>query len=97
MDALIIEAGEFEDSSPHSSAYEELLEIVTRAVAKLNIDWLAERQGAHPQSKLDESFLPSKVQPPHRGLTFFPDLHKEVSRSWRKPFSALVFSPHVSN
>lgn len=39
---LIIEAGEFEDLSPHSSAYEELLE-VTRAVAKLNIDWLAER------------------------------------------------------
>lgn len=75
----------------------ELLEVVTQAMAKLNIDWLIERLDAHPKSKLDEHFLPSKVQPPYWGLQFFPDLHIEVSRSWRKPFSACVFSPHVSN
>ncbi|KAL0187594.1 hypothetical protein M9458_014693, partial [Cirrhinus mrigala] len=46
-----------------SPQYEELLEVVTRAVAKLNIDWPAEKQAEPQQSKLDERFLrnrPSK-------------------------------------
>ncbi len=33
-----------EDSPPQSHAYEELVEVVTRAVERLNIDWLAERE-----------------------------------------------------
>lgn len=79
-----------------ASALCEFLDVVTHAVAKLNIYWLAVRQDAYPKSKL-EQFLPSKLQPPCWDLPFFPDHHTEVLRSWRKPFSVRVFSPHVSN
>jgi len=37
-----------------SQAYEDLVEVRTRAVAKLNIDWPAKKQGAHPKRKLDK-------------------------------------------
>lgn len=43
----------------------ELVEVVTCAVARLNIDWRAEKQDVHPKSKLDEHFLP-----PCQGLLF---------------------------
>ncbi len=36
-----------------SVQFEELLEVVTRAVAKMNIDWPLEEQEEHPKSKLD--------------------------------------------
>ncbi len=40
LDVLSIEAGEFAESSPlHSHAHEELVDVLTRAVAKLNINW----------------------------------------------------------
>ncbi len=60
-----------EDSPPHSRAYEELVEVVTRAVQKLCIDWSAERDDVHSRGKLDERFLPSRAQPQRRGLQFF--------------------------
>ncbi|KAL0148085.1 hypothetical protein M9458_056625, partial [Cirrhinus mrigala] len=60
------------ESSPQ---YEELLEVVTRAVAKLNIDW------------------PAKPPSAHRSLPFFPDLHTEVARLWKVPFSDRLFIP----
>lgn len=41
-------------SSPQFIQYEELLEVVTCAVAKLKISWLAEKQEDCPKSKLDE-------------------------------------------
>lgn len=34
VDVLSIKAGETEDTPPHSSAYEELVDVLTRAVAK---------------------------------------------------------------
>ncbi len=40
-----------------SPQYEELVEVVTRAVAKLNIDRPAERQVEPQRGKLDERFL----------------------------------------
>ncbi|KAI2665230.1 UDP-sugar-dependent glycosyltransferase 52 [Labeo rohita] len=79
--------------APHSPQYEELLEVVTRAVAKLNIDWPAEKQAEPQRSKLDERFLRNRPPPSHRSLPFFPDLHTEVSRSWGKPYSARLFVP----
>ncbi len=80
-------------SPPQSPKYEELLEVVTRVVAKLNIDWPAEKQAESQKSKLDERFLRTKPLPPCRSLPFFPNLHIEVSRSWKKPFSARLFVP----
>ncbi len=51
------------DYSPIQSQYEELLEVVTHAVAKLNIDWPADDQTEKQKSKLDERFLRSKSLP----------------------------------
>ncbi len=95
--ALLLSSSEEEedvenaDYSPiQSPQYEELLEVVTRAVAKLNIDLPAENQTKKQKSKLDEHFLRSKSR---RSLPFFPDLHTEVSRSWKNPFSSRLFIP----
>ncbi len=90
------EEGECESAKappPVSPQYEELLEVMTRAVAKLNISWLAEEHAELQTSKLDECFLRAKRSPPTRSLLFFPDLHIEVSRSWASPFSARLFVP----
>ncbi len=46
-----------EDSPPRSPQYEELLEMVTRTVAKLNINWPVEKQAEPQKSKVDECFL----------------------------------------
>ncbi len=76
-----IDVGSAEYVSPSlSPQYEELVEVVTRAVAKLNIDWPAERQVEPQRGKLDERFLRFKTPSPHRSLPFFPDLHTEMSR-----------------
>ncbi len=59
------------DEPPQSLQYEELLEVVTRAVDKLKIDWPAEQQTESRGSKLDERFLRARPPPPHRSLPFF--------------------------
>ncbi len=73
--------------------YEELLEAMTHAVAKLNICWPVEEHAEPQTSKLDERFLRAKRTPPTWSLSFFPDLHTEVSRSWASPFSDRLFVP----
>ncbi len=66
-------------SPPQSPKYEELLEVVTRVVAKLNIDWPTEKQAESQKSKLDERFLRTKPLPPCRSLPFFPQSpHRSV-------------------
>lgn len=49
------------DSPALSLQYEELMEVVTHAMAKLNIEWPAEKQKALKRSKLDERFLQMKL------------------------------------
>ncbi len=81
-----------EDVSPsHSPQYEELVEVVTRAVAKLNIDWPAECHVEPQRGKLDECFLWFKTSPPHSAVLHRPIL--VVS----KPFSARLFVPSSEN
>ncbi|KAI2664621.1 Transposon Ty3-G Gag-Pol polyprotein [Labeo rohita] len=92
------EGGEVEIvDTPQSVQYEELLEVVTRAVEKLKIDWPAESQAEPQRSRLDERFLQSRPPSARRSLPFFPDLHTEVSRSWNSPFSARLFIPASYN
>ncbi|KAI2646866.1 Transposon Ty3-G Gag-Pol polyprotein [Labeo rohita] len=86
-----------EAAAPQFPQYEELLEVVTRAVAKLSIDWPAEPLVEPQKSKLDERILRSRPPPAHRSLPFFPDLHTEVSRSWNSPFSSRLFIPASYN
>ncbi len=74
-----VDRDEAVDLPPQSVLFEELLEVMTRAVAKLNIECSAEREcQEHPKSKLDERFLCSRSPPPCRGLPFSPDLHTEL-------------------
>lgn len=73
-------------------AYEELVEVVTRAVAKLKLDRPAKKQDACAKSKLDKQLLRARTQPPLWGLPFFPDPHTKVSRSCNYPDSARLFS-----
>ncbi len=88
------ERDESVDLPPQSVLFEELLEVVTRAVAELNIDWPAEKECQEcPKIKLDERFLRSKSPPLRRGLPFFPDLYTGVSRSWNKPYLARLYPP----
>ncbi len=71
---------------------------VTRAVAKLNIEWPTDKERQErPKSKLDELFLRSRSPSPRRGSPFSPDLHNELSRSWDKPYSSRLFDPIVLN
>lgn len=56
-----------------SVAFEELLKVVTCAVAMLNLEWLDEKRQV-TQSKLDDRYLTSgREQPSCRYLLFFPD------------------------
>lgn len=43
LGVVIINPGDLHDSPPHTPAYEELREVVTPAVAKLNIDRAAKK------------------------------------------------------
>lgn len=86
VDVLSIDAGYLGDSPALSPQYEELVEVLTSAWRSL-VSTCRPRSGKHSRKdKLDESFLQSESQPPRRGLTFFTDLHTEVSKSWKKPF-----------
>ncbi|KAF4110552.1 hypothetical protein G5714_007583 [Onychostoma macrolepis] len=59
-----------------------------RATEKLSIDWPDEPRESQ-SSKLDERFLSGPhSRPERRKLAFFSDLHHEISRSWKQPFSS---------
>lgn len=69
VEVMSVEGGM--DSPPCSTAYEELLEVITRAADRLSIDWPAKSKDVRPKSKLDEHFLKARVQPPLSDLPFF--------------------------
>ncbi len=54
LDVVSVNARDTEDSPPQSRAYEELVEVVTRAVERLSIAWPAEREYVRSNGKLDE-------------------------------------------
>ncbi len=61
------------------------MEVITHAVAKPSLDWLAEHFIEPQRGKLDERFLRFKTSPSHRSLPFYP--------LGGKPFSACLFIP----
>ena len=79
VDVLSIEGRDFGDDSPlHVPAYEELVEVVSRAVDRLNISWPRERQRT--------TSLPGFA-------FFFLDLHNELFKSWKKPHCSSLANP----
>ncbi len=78
-------SGQEEQPSP---AYTELVDVLACATEKLSLDWPDEHRESQ-SSKLDERFLSgSSSRPVRRKLHFFPDLHHEISRFWKQPFSS---------
>ncbi len=62
--------------------------VLSRATEKLSLDWPDEPRESQA-SKLDERFLSGpNSRPQRRKLPFFSDLHQEISRSWKQPFSS---------
>ncbi|XP_067309542.1 macrophage mannose receptor 1-like [Pseudorasbora parva] len=86
-----------EDSPLPTPASEQLMEVLSRAVARLNINWPQEHnEQASVKSRLDERFLPvCSVQPPWQSLPVFIDHRTEVSKSWKRPVSSCIFSSHT--
>ncbi|KAL0165985.1 hypothetical protein M9458_037829, partial [Cirrhinus mrigala] len=65
----------------------ELFRILTRAVDELGLEWSPSEEP--PRSLLDEWFLPGRRQAPRqRASPFLPEVHEELTRSWRAPYSA---------
>ncbi len=59
-----------------------------RATENLSLDWPDESRESQA-SKLDERFLSGpNSRPERRKLPFFSDLHQEISRFWKQPFSS---------
>ncbi len=82
-------------SAIQSPQYEDLLEVVTRTVAKLNIDWPTEKQTEPQRSKLDERFLHTKSLPPRQSLPFFSrSPHRDVEILEKTILGPLIH-PHL--
>ncbi|KAL0204024.1 hypothetical protein M9458_002042, partial [Cirrhinus mrigala] len=75
-------------------AYEELLEVMDRATLRLDLPWKRAREVA-PRGRLDERYLSDHNLPAQVSLPFFPDLHTEIEKVWRRPFSSRIHNfPH---
>ncbi len=62
--------------------------MLSRTTEKLSLDWPDEPR-EYQSSRLDEWFLSGPNSwPERRKLPFFSDLHHEISRSWKQPFSS---------
>lgn len=68
-----------EAQSASSPAYGELLNVMTRATARLSLDWSAERQECAPSNCLDECFLAGHKHSTLPSLPFLPELHNELN------------------
>ncbi len=83
------EDGAFEPSQPACPAYGELMEVMNRATARLDLQWRHEK-GEIARGRLDERFLSQHNRPAPVSLPFLPDLHSEIERAWDKPYSARI-------
>ncbi len=76
--------GDEAEAEPDQSscpAYDELLEVMERATARLDLPW--------KRAKM-ERYLSGHNRPARVSLPFLPDLHAEVEKEWKKPFSARI-------
>ncbi|KAI2645180.1 Lamina-associated polypeptide 2, isoform alpha [Labeo rohita] len=86
---LLDEEKQSEPSQSSCPTYEELLEVVERATARLDLPWKRMKKVA-PRGHLDEHFLSDHNPPAQVSLPFLPDLHSEVVKAWSKPFSSHI-------
>ncbi len=70
-------------------AYEELLEVMERTTVRLDLPWERTKMAA-PRGRLDERYLSGHKRPARVSLPFLPDLHTEIEKEWKKPFSSRI-------
>ncbi len=65
----------------------DLFHVLSNAVEELGLEWSPPEEPS--RSRLDELFLPGHRQDPcQRASPFFPEVHDEITRSWRAPYSS---------
>ncbi|MGL5882283.1 MAG: hypothetical protein ACRCY0_03465, partial [Synechococcus elongatus] len=84
----VAEAASF-PSKPPGPAYVELLEVVERAAGRLQLPWECVRREP-VRGRLDEWFLSDHNPIIPASLPFLPDLHVEVKKAWKNPYSARI-------
>ncbi|KAI2646329.1 Lamina-associated polypeptide 2, isoform alpha [Labeo rohita] len=83
-----------EPSGTSCPAYDELVEVMDRATARLDLPWKRTRKSA-PRGRLDERYLSDHSLPAQVSLPFLPDLHTEIEKVWKRPHSSrLHLFPH---
>ncbi|ROL45236.1 hypothetical protein DPX16_17847 [Anabarilius grahami] len=83
-------------SRPPCPAYAELLEVMERAAGRLQLPWQREREET-ARGRLDERFLFGHNPVTPVSLPFLPDLHVEIEKAWKNPFSARIHTHQRSN
>ncbi|ROL47140.1 hypothetical protein DPX16_18938 [Anabarilius grahami] len=96
--------GESDDPAPlpllepidHSAGMDaELFRVLSKGVEELDLEWAPLEEPS--RSRLDEWFLPGRRQAPRqRSAPFFPEVHEELAKSWRAPYSARLHTSHRS-
>ncbi|KAI2647320.1 hypothetical protein H4Q32_030850 [Labeo rohita] len=86
---LLDEEMQSESSQSSCPAYAELLEVMERATARLDLPLKRMRKAA-TRGRLDEPFLSDHNPLAQVSLPFLPDLHTEVVKAWEKPFSSRI-------
>ncbi|ROI15236.1 hypothetical protein DPX16_6247 [Anabarilius grahami] len=67
----------------------------TESVEELDLEWAPPEEPS--QSRFDKRFLPGRRQAPRqRSAPFFPEVHDELTKSWRAPYSARIRTMHYS-
>ncbi|ROL42886.1 hypothetical protein DPX16_10942 [Anabarilius grahami] len=81
---------------PPCPAYAELLEVMERAAGRLQLPWQREREETS-RGRLDEQFLSGHNPVTPVSLPFLPDLHVEIEKAWKNPFSARIHTHQRNN
>lgn len=85
------------DVPPLCPEYDELAEVLANVTKKYNINWEVERQEVRQKTGLcDERILPPRDRPLRGGLPFNKDLQKEVTYTWKNPYTTRVISQQGS-
>ncbi len=61
---------------------------MTKAVNELGLKWSPPEEPS--RSRLDEWFLPGRHQAPHQRSSFFPEVHDELTKSWRATYLSRI-------
>lgn len=74
-------------SSPPAPYMLSCLEVTEHATARLELPWQRGMEEA-ARGRLNESFLSGHNPPAPVSLPFLPDLHSEIEKVWKNPYSA---------